>query len=872
MQTSKSEEPKLVPQDQTFEALYLTLQDSGQSNDIGVTYLDANQYEKAYRWFAKAKLLGSAMAYRNLGLLYEDGHHLQVNTVYAAVLYLQALQLGVADAKLDLERLRENNTDDTEALQIARICEVGGVQANLGYVAANINEAMEWYNIAMEADNALAYFSQGCLFESQQNYILAAKRFLQANQRGLPQGRKKLDELFALILNGEILNNIGIMCISWDGIYGVETLKCDPAEAMKWMQKAIGQNCPVAYRNLGYLFANGLGVERNVLQAATYYAIAWHFGFSTSVNDLQVLRASRITGEEALQIADIFYSGNLPFAIGKVNINLAEAMKWYKRSSHLGNAIGHYNYAVCFENGYGVQRKIIRAAKLYLQAFQHNNPQGIISLNRLLASDIPANLAYKIANWFHYGENLPLHKRLKPEPIEAMKWYLKAIQRGKVAAIELFNQLLTNINDVNHLGLILLQAVKCKNRTVIHKLINKNANLNLPGDDNALCQAIKDKNFDIAWLLVCGGANYALQNNQTTALELLSQLQVFNFSEQGKDLLSLLFYLNDTNEALLKRWDANFRNSIRTKRDLVAHHVGRLRRKIGKFTENQQAMISTVVKHINSANKSNINKEVTTQFLNSVWIADEMKPLIRIIAYGVYGIQGRLAENHLSIIVDPARGNINQCTLNTLIDPAVGAYYYENKIYIAGLREVNEAKSQQKARGTLFHEFCHYALLKVFDNACNPYYCDDAINQQRFTNICNNILALNDNDELFRVIYPSYEQSQWHAELIVRVPQLIAEGRREVLLNKPEYLELLQYYQEVVVSACQDYLSNLSRIANLNNQTDIQPIAIFERRQPAQLTSLFFTDRKGETPVINESNTLPQELSGRQAVTASHSN
>jgi hypothetical protein len=104
--------------------------------------------------------------------------------------------------------------------------------------------------------------------------------------------------------------------------------------------------------------------------------------------------------------------------------------------------------------------------------------------------------------------------------------------------------------------------------------------------------------------------------------------------------------------------------------------------------------------------------------------------------------------------------------------------------------------------GTLQHELCHYAMLLVFRNACNPFGLGGG---RRFMGILEMMreraMQFRDDSDELRVIgsiFKVYHESQWAAELVVRPAQVYAEFKHkpeELRKFRGEFLELFEYFE-----------------------------------------------------------------------------
>lgn len=121
------------------------------------------------------------------------------------------------------------------------------------------------------------------------------------------------------------------------------------------------------------------------------------------------------------------------------------------------------------------------------------------------------------------------------------------------------------------------------------------------------------------------------------------------------------------------------------------------------------------------------------------------------------------------------------------------------QIYVGAIGLLDE-RSNGKVIGTLIHELCHSAMLFVYENNAKPYHRDDIDKQREFEDIARTCETSNEN--LIKMVPGFYPVNLIHAELIVRVPQLLAIHRNDtekLLETKNSNRELFEYYEQKVL-------------------------------------------------------------------------
>ena len=155
----------------------------------------------------------------------------------------------------------------------------------------------------------------------------------------------------------------------------------DYVKAAYWLELAAAQGLPKAQTNLGYLYLQGLGVERNPKRAVELY------------------RAAAEMGEPAAQ-ANLgnayFYGANeaLYYDSG-IASDYMKAFEWYRRSAEQGNGVAQSLLARSYANGTGVRVDYIEAYKwteIALANFEPTN-KNLIETERRFQDYVASNLS-----------------------------------------------------------------------------------------------------------------------------------------------------------------------------------------------------------------------------------------------------------------------------------------------------------------------------------------------------------------------------------------------------------------------------------------------------------------------------------------------
>lgn len=172
--------------------------------------------------------------------------------------------------------------------------------------------------------------------------------------------------------------------------------------------------------------------------------------------------------------------------------------------------------------------------------------------------------------------------------------------------------------------------------------------------------------------------------------------------------------------------------------------------------------------------------------LNEIeWVA----PMLKIIAN----------SEDLNIIFDFNRDSIEHMDPTNNQTAKGICYFGKGDVYI-GAKGLLKERHRFRPSGVMAHELAHYAMNLLYRNKCKPYHKQSG-SQQEFDGIlktCNELK--HDEDQIAYVFL--YPDEQRHAELIVRVPHLMAlykEEPRRLDEVKATFGELFQFYERNIL-------------------------------------------------------------------------
>lgn len=140
-----------------------------------------------------------------------------------------------------------------------------------------------------------------------------------------------------------------------------------------------------------------------------------------------------------------------------------------------------------------------------------------------------------------------------------------------------------------------------------------------------------------------------------------------------------------------------------------------------------------------------------------------------------------------------------------MVDPTVssetkGMFYLSGRVYI-GAKQLLDESTKIEVYATLAHEFCHYAVDLIYGNFAKPYAKNDTKTREKFEKISQKCKLQVGIEEYIDIVYNYYPPEMHHAELIVRVPHLIAlysHDPERLKLIRETFKELFEFYEKKI--------------------------------------------------------------------------
>ena len=201
-------------------------------------------------------------------------------------------------------------------------------------------------------------------------------------------------------------------------------------EAVKHLSKAAELGCPKSQNDLGWCYANGLGVAQNNPTARKWLLKAAEQGFELAQMNLA-----------------IFYDHFFQYK---------EAVKWFEKAAELGSDCAQLCLGLYYEYGAGVREDFSKAAYWYEKSANQGNVASMYNLGILYCHGTHTDaeslkmIDYKVAlEWFHKAEALGCLDSqymlgvcyfhgwgVRKNQKTANKWFQKAADQGHEDSIQ----------------------------------------------------------------------------------------------------------------------------------------------------------------------------------------------------------------------------------------------------------------------------------------------------------------------------------------------------------------------------------------------------------------------------------------------------
>lgn len=303
-------------------------------NQLGLWYLHGVGTEQnnklAVEWFEKAAEQDYASAFGNIGDLYRKGLGVERDNKKAVHYYKEGAdrkhpacqnQLGKCylkgigvDVNKDLafSLFKDSSLQGyAPAMFMLYLCFLNGWGTDKDEGAA-----IDCLKKASKEKHAKSIYILGNYYEKgiivDKNERKSLKLYIDSAKIGYPPAQEKLGEIYR------------------QGLLGNEE---SPKKSFNWYLKAAEQGRASAQFYVGYFYASGYGIKKDLKLAFEWYSKAAEQNNAAAFNNLAIC-----------------------FEYGKgTDVDLTKAIYYYEKSAKLGNIIAQKNLAVCYKNGTGVE-------------------------------------------------------------------------------------------------------------------------------------------------------------------------------------------------------------------------------------------------------------------------------------------------------------------------------------------------------------------------------------------------------------------------------------------------------------------------------------------------------------------------------------
>lgn len=316
-------------------------------------------------------------------------------------------------------------------------------------VEQDSDQAFKWWSLASSKGNSGAQYNLGVLYEYgngvEKDLSKSLELYALAAEQGDDKAKERRDILRVKALTPEMEEiyfkakdediDAQIKLANWFSFDPQNPIK-DYSFAFRCFGLAANQDNHVAQRFLGYMYQNGIGIDKNIKNAIHFYAKASQQGdvdsmirlgkiyysgdgveqnYSTALEIFSVA-ADRGASEAQYHLGTLYLHGcgvendlskafeffTLAASQGHmyaksdlgcmyqdglgVTQNLEEAFTLFFEAAEAGISLGQFNLAECYEEGLGTDQDFTKAVTWYRKAADQNDPDALYRLGKLKIS------------------------------------------------------------------------------------------------------------------------------------------------------------------------------------------------------------------------------------------------------------------------------------------------------------------------------------------------------------------------------------------------------------------------------------------------------------------------------------------------------
>ena len=258
-------------------------------------------------------------------------------------------------------------------LPAAAVCVLAAAAAAIFLLPGGGNHQKETGTVLSE-EYVQQLYNEGLSAYDAGDYLTALQRFEVTAEQGYASAQTELGYMYT--------NGLGVQK-SYE-------------KALEYYQAAAEQGNATALANLGFLYSNGYGVEKSYEKAIEYYQMAAEQGSDTGLFNLVYMYSKGLGVEQSDEKALEYYqkAADKGHAAALSNIGLMyskglvveqsdeKAFEYYQKAAEKGYAAALYNIGILYSEGRGVEQSFEKAEEYFRKAAD----KGYTQAKTLLAS------------------------------------------------------------------------------------------------------------------------------------------------------------------------------------------------------------------------------------------------------------------------------------------------------------------------------------------------------------------------------------------------------------------------------------------------------------------------------------------------------
>ncbi len=367
------------------------LGDKRCQNHLGEWYLKGvgteQDYSLALEWFQKAAEQYYAAAFSNIGNIYQKGLGVDVDNQKAVQFYKKGTDLKHSGCQCRLGEcyLKGKGVDSNKdiAFSLFKESSLQGYSPAMfalylcylnGWgIEKDENVAIEYLKKAAKLKHAKSCYILGGYFEQgdyvDENEQKSLKLFKESAKLGYVPAQEKLGDIYR------------------QGLLGNDE---SPQKSFNWYLKAAEQGRSSAQFYVGYYYASGYGVKKDVNLAFEWYSKSAEQKNPAALNNLAIC-----------------------YEYGKGSeIDLEKAVHYYEESAKLGNITAQKNLAICYRNGTGVESNPSKVFYWTLEAAKKGDIESLGRISFYYIKGYGTEINHKEALlWYakHYAKSIQIN-------------------------------------------------------------------------------------------------------------------------------------------------------------------------------------------------------------------------------------------------------------------------------------------------------------------------------------------------------------------------------------------------------------------------------------------------------------------------------